>query len=87
MLPGTDPAPFVEGLFFGSMINSGQTCGALKRLYVHEDDLEAVSNALVEFSKHIPMGDGMEESTLLGPIQNKNRPCSGRSRINASMIA
>jgi acyl-CoA reductase-like NAD-dependent aldehyde dehydrogenase len=71
VLPGTDPAPFVEGLFFGSMINSGQTCGALKRLYVHEDDLEAVSGALVEFSKHIPMGDGMDESTLLGPIQNK----------------
>ena len=39
LLPGTDPAPFVEGLFFGSMINSGQTCGALKRLYVHENDL------------------------------------------------
>ena len=73
MLPGTDPAPFVEGLFFGSMINSGQTCGALKRLYVHEDDLEAVSNALVEFSKHIPMGDGMDESSLLGPIQNKRQ--------------
>jgi acyl-CoA reductase-like NAD-dependent aldehyde dehydrogenase len=73
MLPGTDPAPFVEGLFFGSMINSGQTCGALKRLYVHEDDLDAVSNALVEFSKNIPMGDGMEESTLLGPLQNKRQ--------------
>ena len=41
MLPGTDPTQFVEGLFFGSMINSGQTCGALKRLYVHEDDLDA----------------------------------------------
>lgn len=73
MLPGTDPKPFVEKLFFGSMINSGQTCGALKRLYVHEDDLEAVSNALVEFSKNIPMGDGLDESTLLGPIQNKRQ--------------
>ncbi len=73
LLPGTDPAPFVEGLFFGSMINSGQTCGALKRLYVHEDDLEAVSKALVEFSKNIPMGDGMQETTLLGPVQNKRQ--------------
>jgi acyl-CoA reductase-like NAD-dependent aldehyde dehydrogenase len=73
MLPGTDPAQFVEGLFFGSMINSGQTCGALKRLYVHEDDLDAVSGALVEFSKNIPMGDGMEESSMLGPLQNKRQ--------------
>ena len=74
MLPGTDPAPFVEGLFFGSMINSGQTCGALKRLYVHEDDLEAVSNALVGFSKNIPMGDGMDESTLLERMFPAFRP-------------
>jgi acyl-CoA reductase-like NAD-dependent aldehyde dehydrogenase len=73
MLPGADPAQFVEGLFFGSMINSGQTCGALKRLYVHEDDLDAVSGALVEFSKNIPMGDGMEESSMLGPLQNKRQ--------------
>ncbi|MEE3196956.1 MAG: aldehyde dehydrogenase family protein [Pseudomonadota bacterium] len=70
LLPGTDPVPFVEGLFFGSMINSGQTCGALKRLYVHEDDLNLTTQALVEFSKNIPMGDGMDESSLLGPLQN-----------------
>lgn len=73
MLPGTDPKPFVEGLFFGSMINSGQTCGALKRLYVHEKDLDAVAGALVDFSKNIPMGDGMDESMLLGPVQNKRQ--------------
>ena len=73
MLPGTDPTQFVEGLFFGSMINSGQTCGALKRLYVHEDDLDAVANSLVEFSKNIPMGDGMDESSMLGPLQNKRQ--------------
>jgi acyl-CoA reductase-like NAD-dependent aldehyde dehydrogenase len=70
LLPGTDPVPFVEGLFFGSMINSGQTCGALKRLYVHENDLNLTAQALVEFSKNIPMGDGMDESSLLGPLQN-----------------
>jgi len=73
MLPGTDPAQFVEGLFFGSMINSGQTCGALKRLYVHEDDLDATAGALVEFSKNIPMGEGMDENSLLGPLQNERQ--------------
>lgn len=71
MLPGTDPAKYVEGLFFGSMINSGQTCGALKRLYVHEDDVDAVAEALAEFSKNIPVGDGMDENSMLGPLQNE----------------
>lgn len=73
LLPGTDPAKYAEGLFFGSMINSGQTCGALKRLYVHEDDLDATTQALVEFSKNIPLGDGSDENSMLGPLQNKRQ--------------
>ena len=55
------------------MINSGQTCGAMKRLYVHEDDLNATVDALVGFAGNIPMGDGMDESSLLGPVQNERQ--------------
>ena len=73
MLPATDPAQFAEGLFFGSMINSGQTCGALKRLYVHEDDLDATVATLTGFAANIPMGDGMDEGSLLGPLQNERQ--------------
>jgi acyl-CoA reductase-like NAD-dependent aldehyde dehydrogenase len=73
MLPGEDPAKFAEGLFFGSMINSGQTCGALKRLYVHEDDLDATVAALSGFAANIPMGDGMDEGSILGPLQNERQ--------------
>lgn len=73
VLPGTDPAQFAEGLYFGSMINSGQTCAALKRLYVHDADHDAVCAALVEFNKNVPMGDGMEEGNLLGPLQNEQQ--------------
>ncbi len=73
MLPGTDPTPFVEGLYFGSMINSGQTCGALKRLYVHEDDYDATCEALVEFNKNIVMGKGEDEASILGPVQNERQ--------------
>ena len=73
LLPGTDPAPFAEGLFFGSMINSGQTCGALKRLYVHEDDLDKTVETLAGFAANIPMGDGMDENNVLGPLQNERQ--------------
>ncbi len=73
LLPGEDPGKFAEGLFFGSMINSGQTCGALKRLYVHENDLDATVEALAGFSKNIPMGDGMDENSVLGPLQNERQ--------------
>jgi len=73
MLQGEDPAKFAEGMFFGSMINSGQTCGAMKRLYVHEDDLDATVEALVGFAGNIAMGDGMDEGSLLGPVQNERQ--------------
>ena len=39
VLPGTDPKAIAEDLFWGAFINTGQTCAALKRLYVHDYDL------------------------------------------------
>ena len=73
MLPDADPEKFAEGLFWGSMINSGQTCGAIKRLYVHDSIFERTCEALVAFSRAIPMGDGLDESNLLGPLQNERQ--------------
>ncbi len=71
VLPDVDPAQIAEGLFWGGFINNGQTCAAMKRLYVHEDVYDAVCDALVAFAKNIPMGDGMAEGSILGPIQNR----------------
>lgn len=73
MLPDADPDKFAEGLFWGALINSGQTCGAIKRLYVHDSIFDRTCEALVEFSRKIPVGDGMDESSLLGPLQNERQ--------------
>lgn len=73
LLPDTDASQFAEGLFFGSMINSGQTCGALKRLYVHESDYDATCNVLVDFAANVRMGDGMDAASVLGPLQNERQ--------------
>lgn len=71
VLPDADPATIAEGVFWGAMINSGQTCAALKRLYVHEDIYDAMCEALVAFARATPMGDGMDPATALGPLQNR----------------
>ncbi len=73
VLPDAEPEKIAEGLFWGSMINSGQTCGALKRLYVHDSLFDRTCEALVAFSRKIAMGDGMVESNLLGPLQNERQ--------------
>ena len=42
ILPGTDVKAIAENLFWGVFINTGQTCAALKRLYVHDSLYEEV---------------------------------------------
>jgi acyl-CoA reductase-like NAD-dependent aldehyde dehydrogenase len=73
VLPGTDPAAIAENLFWGAFINTGQTCAALKRLYVHDSIYDEVVDALAEFSKNMPMGNGLDENNVLGPVQNKQQ--------------
>lgn len=71
VLPDVNPEQIAEGLFWGGFINNGQTCAAMKRLYVHEDVYDEVCDALVAFAKKIPVGDGMAEDSILGPVQNQ----------------
>ena len=71
VLPDVDPQAIAEGLFWGAFINMGQTCAAMKRLYVHDDVHDAVCDALVEYTRKIPMGDGMDETSILGPVANQ----------------
>lgn len=71
VLPDADPKAIAEGLFWGTFINTGQTCAALKRLYVHEDIYDEVCEALTEIAQAMPMGVGLDENNVLGPLQNK----------------
>lgn len=71
IMDDVDLASVVPTLFWYSFWNSGQICIAIKRLYVHEKIADALINALVEYAKHIKMGNGMEEGVLLGPVQNR----------------
>jgi acyl-CoA reductase-like NAD-dependent aldehyde dehydrogenase len=71
VLPGTKIEPLLEKLFWGCFINAGQTCAALKRLYVHESQYEEVVAKLAAFVEKIPVGDGLDPKTLIGPVSNK----------------
>lgn len=71
VLPDVDPAAVAENLFWGAFINTGQTCAALKRLYVPESIYDQVCQALVEVAGKMPMGVGLDENNVLGPLQNK----------------
>ncbi|MFD1745065.1 aldehyde dehydrogenase family protein [Rhizobium helianthi] len=71
VLPDAVPEQIAEGLFWGAFLNNGQTCAAMKRLYVHESIHDAVCDALVAYAKNIHVGNGLDEKSMLGPVQNR----------------
>lgn len=71
VLADVNAKEIAEGLFWGAFINMGQTCASMKRLYVHEDVYDDVCDALVEYTKNIPMGNGMDEGSIMGPVTNQ----------------
>jgi acyl-CoA reductase-like NAD-dependent aldehyde dehydrogenase len=73
VLPDANPKEIAERLFWGAFINNGQTCAALKRLYVPDEIYDEVCDALVEYAKEVTVGHGLDENSVLGPIQNEKQ--------------
>ena len=71
VLPGTRIEPLLEKLFWGCFINAGQTCSALKRLYVHEDQYEEVVQKFAAHMAAVPVGNGLDPKNLIGPLSNR----------------
>lgn len=70
VLPDTNIAEAAPKIFATAFINNGQTCAALKRLYVHEDIYEELCQALAEIAASVTTGDGSGDVDF-GPIQNR----------------
>lgn len=71
VLADANPKEIAEKLFWGAFINNGQTCAALKRLYVSDEIYDEVCDALVDYARNVRVGHGLDETSILGPIQNK----------------
>lgn len=71
VLPDANIPAIAENVFWGAFINNGQTCAALKRLYVHESVHDEMCDALVEIAGSVKVGRGEDEDSILGPLQNK----------------
>jgi acyl-CoA reductase-like NAD-dependent aldehyde dehydrogenase len=71
VMPDIDIAAVAPRLFMGAFYNTGQICVATKRLYIHEEIYDPLRDRLVEIAKNTRVGDGAEQGTQLGPIQNK----------------
>ena len=73
VLPDADVEKVAEQLFWSSFSNAGQICVAAKRIYIHEDIYDDLSKAIAEYAKGVVVGDGSQQGTGVGPIQNKKQ--------------
>jgi len=71
VLPDVDVEKTAQQLFWAAFQNSAQFCVAAKRLYIHADIYDDLADALVRYAKTVKLGDGREQGTDLGPIQNR----------------
>ncbi|MCV6614327.1 MAG: aldehyde dehydrogenase family protein, partial [Cellvibrionaceae bacterium] len=70
ILPDVDVKAMAPRIFAAAFTNSGQTCAALKRLYVHESIHDELAAELVAIAKAAKVGNGLEEGMDYGPVNN-----------------
>lgn len=81
-LGGNDPAIVLEDadldqiitpLFEAGFMNNGQTCSAVKRVYVHKSKHDALVRKLADMAKASKVGPATEADVKFGPLQNKRQ--------------
>jgi acyl-CoA reductase-like NAD-dependent aldehyde dehydrogenase len=72
VLDDADPNRIVDKLFWGAFHNAGQMCVSIKRLYLPEQLHDRVVAGLVELAKTVPVGDGLDPATKVGPLTRED---------------
>lgn len=73
VLGDVDPKETAPKVFGAAMQNAGQVCIAAKRIYVHEAVYEAMCDEFAKLADAMVVGDGLEQGTQMGPLQNKQQ--------------
>ena len=63
----------VDGSLFGIFYNTGQSCEARSRLYVHEDIYDEFMEKFVEKTKKLKLADPHDKGTHIGAIINQGQ--------------
>ena len=58
---------------FAKFRNNGQVCISPSRFYIHENKKNDFTKLMVEKTKKLKIGNGMEKNTILGPLTTKKR--------------
>ena len=73
IMPDADLEAAIPASALGIFYNSGQTCTAPSRLYVHEDVADDVIKGIAEFGKTMTIAPGMDEESMIGPLVSQKQ--------------
>lgn len=68
VFPDADVAQVAQAAVIGKFRNNGQVCIAPSRFYVHEKISKDFTEAAVELTKKLKLGNGLEEGVQVGPM-------------------
>ncbi|MBB4885179.1 aldehyde dehydrogenase family protein [Streptomyces netropsis] len=71
VLPGTDIDAVAGPLFRAALVNNGQFCAAVKRVYVPRALRDQLLDALGELASSAVVGPGLDAGTELGPLVSR----------------
>lgn len=82
LMPDADWEALVPRIFSAAFGNSGQWCIGTKRIYAHSSYHARFVKALADYSRTQKVGNGLEDDTVLGPVQNRMQYDKLRSLFN-----
>jgi acyl-CoA reductase-like NAD-dependent aldehyde dehydrogenase len=71
----------IENLVDGAMFNSGQSCCAVERIYVHQDVYDRFVEGAVELTRQYKLGNPLEDGVTLGPMVRTDAADKARAHI------
>jgi acyl-CoA reductase-like NAD-dependent aldehyde dehydrogenase len=71
VLDDVDVKKMAPAIFGAAFVNAGQVCFATKRVYAPRDMVDELATELAKLADAAKVGDGLEQGTTIGPIQNK----------------
>lgn len=63
----------VEGVLWGAFGTTGQRCTAASRVIVHREVLDRLQDMLVERTRRLRLGSGLDEQVDVGPLINQSQ--------------
>ncbi|HTY15186.1 MAG TPA: aldehyde dehydrogenase family protein [Methanoregulaceae archaeon] len=73
VMEDADIGKAVEGAVRGRFYNAGQTCTAVKRLFVHEDIYGPFIKKMAERVQGVKVGNGLDPMVTMGPLHNRQQ--------------